>query len=200
MMRAANVFFDTEFGGFLPHQVRLISIGFVSEHNRSLYLELEGVTPEMCSPFVLDSVLPLLNGGPKTSRDDAAVRVRDYLVSFGCAVTLWTDSPGYDAFLLSELVAGVRKELPEIRICTPEFDGLSARMHYVNHSEVLFETRQLRRHHALDDAKAMRNGWLAVQRCKPSKIEDAARDPGTLDHFTAAPSAPESETGFRLSE
>lgn len=179
-MAAANVFFDTEFGGFAPDEMQLISIGFVSENNRTLYLELDKVDPRGYSQFCKEVVLPLLDGGPKVAWDDAAARVRDYLCSFGSVVNLWTDSPGYDGTFLAELVASVRAELPEIRICVPEFDGFFARMNYVNRSEALFESRQLRRHHALDDAKAMREGWLAVKRSKPGQIDSVTDDADAL--------------------
>ncbi len=186
----ANVFLDTEFGGFLPDELQLVSIGFVSESDRILYLELDEVDPRSCSQFCRDVVLPLLDAGQKTSRDDAATRARDYLGSFGGAVTLWTDHPGYDVFLLRELLANVGGTLPEIRICVPEFARFIPRMTYLNHVEALFETKQLRRHHALDDARAMRAGWIAVRNTAPSEIRLMSEDADPFDRFTARPPLP----------
>ena len=187
---SANVFLDTEFGGFLPDELQLVSIGFVSETDRSLYLELDEVDPRSCSQFCRDVVLPLLDADQKTARDDAAIRIRDYLGSFGGAVTIWTDHPGYDVFLLRELLANVRGTLPELRICVPEFARFIPRMTYRNHMEALFERKQLRRHHALDDAKAMRAGWIAVRNSAPSEIRMAVEGADPFDRFTVAPPPP----------
>lgn len=63
-----NVFFDTEFTDLL-HPV-LISIGFVAENGRRLYIELRGWTPQECSPFVNEAVLPLL-GDPREQNSAA---------------------------------------------------------------------------------------------------------------------------------
>lgn len=64
-----NVFFDTEFtelivGIGVSSEARLISIGCVAEDGREFYAELSDTWEKgMCSKFVIESVLPLLEGG-----------------------------------------------------------------------------------------------------------------------------------------
>lgn len=147
----------------------------MSEHGHDLYLEVDGFDSTRCSHFVREAVLPLLTG-PKLPRTDAAVRIRDYLQRFGSRVYLWTDAPNYDGWLLSELIADIRHEMPEIRVCVPEFRGNVARLVYGIAIEKAYRNGLLQRHHALDDAKARRAGWRAAKRVAPRQIREAIEE------------------------
>lgn len=161
-----RIFFDTEFTD-LGIKPRLISIGVVSEDGREFYAELTDTwQPEHCSrnPFVLESVLPLLEGGAaRITLTELTLRLGNWLEDFERPVQLATDSLSWDWPWIQEIF-----ETPGT---WPEnLDGkpLLLTMNYLNDYDKFNEAVErafaggLRRHHALDDAKANRLGWIAA--------------------------------------
>ena len=150
-----NVFFDTEFTDLLSPT--LISIGFISGNQRTLYLELQGWTSDECSYFVLEAVLPLLDAPRRLSIAEAATAVATWLNCLDNSVTLICDSQ-IDHELLSELLYVARVPKPQsisgTSVYSPSNEGEVAR-------EQLYAST-LRRHHALDDAKAFFASWEAT--------------------------------------
>ena len=150
-----NVFFDTEFTDLL--NPTLISIGFISETQEALYLELQEWTSDDCSYFVLERVLPLLDASRRVSIVEAASEIAAWINRLDEAVTLTCDS-SIDHSLFSELlfVAKVPKPsaISEAKVYSPSPEGEILR-------EQLYATT-LRRHHALDDAKALLASWQAT--------------------------------------
>jgi hypothetical protein len=60
---AVLIFFDTEFSD-LSIAPRLVSIGLISEDERTFYAELSNTyEPKDCGSFTQETVLPLLQGG-----------------------------------------------------------------------------------------------------------------------------------------
>jgi len=150
------VFLDTEFSDMVHPE--LLSVGLVDEAGRALYVELDDVGPSVCSAFVQAAVLPLLQG-PAVSRARAEELLLEYLAAYqGDDVVLWSDSPAYDVTLLRELF----EVAPPWRVEVPSFEDDRHQTAYYCAVERAF-TAGLRRHHALDDAKAARAGWLALQ-------------------------------------
>lgn len=182
------IFFDTEFTE-LSIAPGLISIGLVSEDgNRVFYAELSDTyQSSQCSDFVREAVLPQLQGGDALmTMRELSVRLVDWLMAFGEQVQFATDSLRWDwpwietifadfgAYLLEDSavwqeiknhphrLAGVARPAnvngrPYLLPQSPEFH-LAV--------EQAFERGLLRRHHALDDAKANRVAWLALQEAK----------------------------------
>lgn len=146
------VFFDTEFTDLM--NPTLISIGFIAEDQATLYVELSGWSPEECSYFVLETVLPLLDATRRLSAAEAAKSITDWLQRQGDSVTLLSDAT-IDAALLERLlrVAGIPMpdNVEEAIEFFPSVDGDIVR-------ENLYDMG-LRRHHALDDAKALLASW-----------------------------------------
>lgn len=158
-----KIFFDTEFHD-LVKAPKLISIGFVSEDARTFYAELSS-TYEVadCSEWVQENVLPLLEGGEALmSRQQLKGRLRDWLEAFGEPVTLVTDSLAWDWPRIQELFPSAKYWPANL-----EQHPILLNMNYLNDLEKFeqgveeaFATGMLRRHHALDDAKANLIGWL----------------------------------------
>lgn len=158
------IFFDTEFTE-LGIDPRLVSIGLISEDGREFYAELSDTyQPKDCSAFAQEAVLPHLEGGEaRMTMDGLTLRLGNWLESFAQPVRLATDSLSWDWPWIQELfcipgtwpanVAGQPLSLYQI-IYSPFFEQVV---------EQAFETHEpkLRRHHALDDAKANRIAWLA---------------------------------------
>ncbi len=147
------VFVDSEFTSLA--EPRLISVGAVAGDAAAFYCELNDWPAEHCSEFVRESVLPLLEGGavPHPEAADAFAR---WIAERAAAspVTIVSDS-GFDRWALADLFG--REDLPA-----------GARWQRVPvDAERLDDSARalgLRRHHALDDARALRHALLGSAR------------------------------------
>lgn len=156
------IFFDTEFTE-LGIDPRLISIGLVSEDGtRTFYAELtDTYQPSDCSDFVREAVLSHLEGGEaRMDMHELTLRLGNWLESFEQPVQLATDSLSWDWPWIQEIF-GIPGTWPEnvegrplILSQSPEFN-LAVEDTYAT---------GLRRHHALDDAKANRLSRLAQEK------------------------------------
>lgn len=155
-----RVFFDTEFSG-LTIDPRLISIGLVDETGETFYAELSDTyTAKDCDPFVREGGLPKLKGGDALmTMRELGERLLAWIENYQEPVTLLTDSMAWDWPWIQEAFykLGCRpKNLvrrPEILSQEPAFNLAVERAYAAG----------LRRHHALDDAKANRLAWLGIQ-------------------------------------
>lgn len=172
------IFFDTEFSE-LGIDPRLISIGLVSDDGtRELYAELSDTyQPKDCSAFVQEAVLPHLQGGDVLmTMDELTLRLGNWIEGFEQPVKLATDSLSWDWPWIQELFY-LPGTWPE------NLDGKPASLFEMVGAQKLEQeveyafrehTPRLRRHHALDDAKANRLAWLACNEAelsKPKRIE-----------------------------
>lgn len=157
------IFFDCEFTelGLAP---RLISIGLVAEDGREFYAELSDTyLPAKCNPFVQEGVLPLLQGGQALmAMNELTLRLGNWLEGFEQPVKLSTDSESWDWPWICEIfeITGTWPENLDRRPFLLAKNYLNDYDQFVNAMEKGF-AGGLRRHHALDDAKANRLGWLA---------------------------------------
>ena len=90
------IFFDTEFTGLIV-DAKLISIGLIDETGeRTFYAELSdtwGIEDCKHEPFVLEAVLPHLEGGAaRMTMAELGQRLSDWLKAFGHPVQMATDS------------------------------------------------------------------------------------------------------------
>lgn len=153
------LFFDTEFSD-LRKDNRLISIGLVDESGeRSFYAELDSTERVELGEFVVAVVLPQLEGGAaRMSMDELRVGLGAWIADFEEPVTLATDSAAWDwpwipyIFENHESWPKNLARRPLILRQEDEFN-LAIEKAFAN---------GLRRHHALDDAKANRLGWIAT--------------------------------------
>lgn len=108
-----RVCFDTEFTDF-SEDAKLISIGLVSEHGDSFYAELtDTYALEDCSDFVLESVLPHLEGGAaQMTFKELQTCLYQWLHDLGNQVTLMTDSIPWDGYWLRQIFDGKHNTLP----------------------------------------------------------------------------------------
>ena len=143
------VYLDTEFTSFRDPQ--LISAGLVCG-DRELYFEVEGIALDICTPFVVDNVLPFLSGNPLN-----AAQISEQMAAFlaPCApeVTFFCDAPQYDVALIKPYIpSNLRWHFARPSFPTPDhFKAFT--------DELQAEIDTLRQHHALDDAKALAKIW-----------------------------------------
>lgn len=158
-----RIFFDTEFTGLIIDP-KLISIGLIDESGeRTFYAELSDTyTVAECGDFCRLAVLPHLEGGEaRMTFAELGQRLTAWLESFGEPVVLATDSISWDWPWIQEIfyetgrwpanVDGKPFLLVDGQI--KDFQGFELAV------ENAF-SQGLRRHHALDDARANRTGWL----------------------------------------
>lgn len=161
-----QVFFDTEFTTIDPHAgyPALISIACVASDGREFYAELTNTwQPGNCSPFVLDTVLPLLEGGEyRMTEAQCALRLKNWIDDLtNSLVILRSDAPIYDWPWIEELFQfygcwpnNLRRKCGVISfhsdIQQQRFDAGLKEYWKINHA---------RRHHALVDARSLLYAW-----------------------------------------
>lgn len=155
------VFLDTEFTDFV--QIDLISIGLVTEDGQEFYAERNDYRREDCSSFVVAEVLPLLNRvpGAKCSSAHLSFRLHEWFASLEEPVTIVFDYT-LDWELLADALQGDNlADLPanlseKLFISHEVLSDAKFREAYENSFEPNWP-----RHHALADARALRNGYLS---------------------------------------
>lgn len=146
------VFVDSEFTSLA--EPRLISLAAVTPDGGSFYTELSDWPREACSEFVRATVLPLLDGDavPHPVAAESFARWLDERAA-AAPVTLVSDS-GFDRWAVADLLG--REDLP------PGCSWLRVPIHY-EQLDAAAQSLALRRHHALDDARALRTVILDEQ-------------------------------------
>jgi DNA polymerase III epsilon subunit-like protein len=159
------VFFDTEFTSINPiNDQALISIGLVTDEGREFYAELSDTWQEsMCSAFVQDNVLPLLEGGDALLLEaQLALQLKEWIEGSGAGeVVLVSDAPQFDWPWVCELFEyhgqwpkNLRRECRRVQFRDERH------MHRFNSGLASFwQTHREKQHHALWDAKALKFAW-----------------------------------------
>lgn len=146
------VFFDTEFTDF-AEDAKLISIGLVTETGDAFYAELSDTyTIEDCSEFVIERVLPLLEGGStRMTFKELQSQLYEWLKSLGEPITLATDSVAWDGYWLREIFNGNR--------ISPTANVLTS---ITNHTPNGQRKITSNCHHALLDAQLLFNNCITA--------------------------------------
>jgi RimJ/RimL family protein N-acetyltransferase len=146
-----RVYLDTEFSSL--HEPELLSVGAVCSDGRSFYAEIAASPMPSCSSFVEATVLPLMEGCGQ-SKVRAAQDLESWLreCAGGRAVEIVSDS-AYDRWALADLWAS--EDLPEKTFWS------KAPVSYADLDRLCADLR-LRRHHALDDALALRRAVQGI--------------------------------------
>lgn len=160
-----RVFFDAEFTQ-LVDSPKLISIAFIDETGtREFYAELSDTWRlDEAGDFARAVVLPLLEGNAAhMTMSTLRISLGDWLKAFNEPVKLATDNIRWDWPWINTIFSE-SDEWPE----TLERLPLPLTINYLNQFDEFEPAVErayasgLRRHHALDDAKAIRLGWLAA--------------------------------------
>ena len=159
-----RVYLDTEFTNFARPQ--LISLGLVAQSGQEFYGESTDFAEDECSDFVLENVLPLLQGGEvAASLDDLRVKLFDWLTTLLSPVEIVADFVG-DIELLLKLLRISTKDMRHCNITQlTVLDGeLVGSESFDNALNDYFTSVDSRRHHALVDARALRGTSLLRHR------------------------------------
>mgnify|MGYP003393194080 CR=1 FL=1 len=164
------IFLDTEFSSFDPYRGEILSIGMVKVNGEELYCELE--YDGVIDPWPQEHIVPFFTG-PQLSREEAVEKIitfvgpdKPYMVAFVAA---------FDAVYLYKLFTtdgslGVDNHpfhwMP-VDFASMLFGAGIDPEHYMSQQSDLFtkwgiDVANYRNHHALDDAKLMREVYLRM--------------------------------------
>lgn len=163
------IFIDTEFTSLDPSIGEILSVGIVKPTGESLYIELEYDGP--VDPWVQRHILPMLTSA-KLSREEAKHQIKKFLGRKNPFAVAYVDN--YDSLYFVKLF-GVGK-LP-FKWMTIDFSSILF-AHGIDPTKMLAtesDAKQLYRslgidlaqytaHHALDDARLLKDAWTALTR------------------------------------
>jgi hypothetical protein len=159
---AMSVFFDTEFTSIEAHEdCCLISIGCVAHDGREFYAELSDTYHHgMCSNFVVDTVLPLLDGGNvRIMEAQLAVRLKEWVEGLGAdEVVFRSDAPVWDwpfVQYIFNFYGMWPKNLRKKCGVAGSFDNDNFAHRYNAGLEDYWKIHGAHRHHALIDARSL---------------------------------------------
>lgn len=161
------IFIDTEFSDLDPYKGELLSVGIVKLNGDELYLEFEHDGES--NDWVKKNIIPTLTAS-KLSREQVAIEIKEFLGDSQPFAVAFIDN--YDVIYLTKLFGA--GNLP-FRWVTIDFatilfaiginpvkfqlDNSGARSFY---KKLGIDMKNYRQHHALDDAKLLRDVWLKV--------------------------------------
>lgn len=171
-----RVFLDTEFTDLVGvvHDPALISIGLVTEDGQSsFYIELtNNYTEDVCSYFVIQNVLPLLDAPPldtfylnlkninaKATTSECRQLLRSWISLLDEQVQVCCDAPNYDWAFLKGILNGdtwPRNLASNVELIYTQEDAFKETL------EEFYRNKTFRRHHALDDAAAIQKTWAKI--------------------------------------
>lgn len=165
------IFFDTEFSSLDPYKGEVLSIGMVKMNGEELYLEIDH--EGSVSPWVEKHILPSLTE-PKVDREEACQWIADFVgkeKSYLLSYVVQYDAPYlYKLFGVGEEHGGKNLPFEWITLDFASFlfalgrdpkSMILERSHNLA-EELGIDTSQYRSHHALDDAKILREIYLRL--------------------------------------
>ncbi len=163
------IFIDTEFSDLDPYKGEILSVGIVKLSGEELYLELEynGESSE----WVAKHILPSLKE-PKVSREVAEIKIREFLGDTLPFAVGFVDN--YDVIYLTKILGAGKLPFRWMTIdlasilfaigVNPvkfQLDSAGARSFY---RKLGIDMKKYRQHHALDDAKLLRDVWIKLNK------------------------------------
>jgi len=162
--RIKLIFFDCEFTD-LTDSASLISAGFITQSGDPFYAALSDYEEDACNDFVKTTVLPLLSL-PPVSTADFLSSLTDWLSNLGGDFLLIADSD-WDQKILTKAFASLGKSIPENWRFqkTPDNFTNGIQRSLFNDEMAAFWLRNpdQKKHHALTDARAIRNAYLRAE-------------------------------------
>ena len=161
------IFFDTEFSGFDVCADELLSVGMVKAGGEELYLEIEH--RGSASAWVRKNVLPLLSG-PRVSRTQAKRKIRAFVGKSSPFIVSYVND--FDAVYLLRLFAPASPPFHWIPIdfasmlfamgVSPESFDWRDKDNFFR--KLGIDRAKYREHHALDDARLLRDVYVKLLR------------------------------------
>ncbi len=161
------IFIDTEFSDLDPYKGELLSVGIVTQAGKELYIELKDIAES--SDWVKKHVLPQLNG-PKFTKKQCIEQIRNFLGKTEPFAIAFVDN--YDVIYLTKLFGAGKLPFKWLTIDFASIlfsqginpvrfkrDASDAKQFYAS---LGIDLKLYRPHHALDDARLLRDVWLKI--------------------------------------
>ncbi len=159
------VFVDTEFSSLDPYVGEILSVGIVKYSGEELYFELE--CEGNIDPWVKDYILPLLQG-EKIPREEGVKRIKEFIGDSKPYMVSYVNQ--FDAIYLYKLTGTNTNPFHWLPI---DFASMLFAFHMDPESyywadksnfykEIGVDHAKYRGHHALDDAKLLREVYLKM--------------------------------------
>lgn len=160
------IFYDSEFSSLNPEKGNLLSIGMVKMNGDELYFELE--YDGEVDPWVKENVVPHLKG-EKISKEEALKRMKKFAGSKTPFLLSYVDN--YDAVYLKKIIGHDKRNIfhwMSVDISSmffalgrnPEDFGDADKNGEFKRLGIDF--KKYREHHALDDAKLLREYYIKI--------------------------------------
>jgi DNA polymerase III epsilon subunit-like protein len=158
------IFYDSEFSSLDPEKGDLLSVAMVKMNGEELYFELEHEGE--VDPWVKDNVMPYLTG-EKIGKEEALERMKKFAGSKTPFLLSYVDN--YDAVYLKKIIGQAKRNIfhwMSIDIASmffavgrnPEDFGDADKNGMFK--ELGIDFSKYREHHALDDAKLLREFYM----------------------------------------
>lgn len=158
------LFFDCEFTD-LSNSASLISAGFITQSGEQFYAELSDYEKDACNDFVRATVLPLLTL-PPISTVDFLSSLTVWLSTLGEDFLFIADSD-WDQKILTRTFASVGQAIPDnwrFQKTPDNFTNGTQRSLFNDEMAAFFLRHPDQKpHHALTDARAIRNAYLRAE-------------------------------------
>ena len=166
-----RVYLDTEFTKFARPQ--LISVALVAESGQEFYGESTDFVRVQCSDFVVENVLPLLQGGEvAASLADLRGKLVDWLATLPSPAEIISDFDGDMELLLHLLRVSVKEigchNIAALTVLDGEFVKSESFDRALDDYFIYVDSR---RHHALVDARALMLAHTATRSCYDGNIK-----------------------------
>jgi DNA polymerase III epsilon subunit-like protein len=167
MFEKEIIFFDTEFTNLNPYKGEILSIGMVKKSGEELYLELE--YDAECSDWVKNNILPTLKK-KKISRENAIKKIKEFVGKNKPIMMAFVNQ--YDTIYLYKLFGGPETPFYWIPI---DFASILFELGYDPEdynarrkifTELGIKIENFNQHNALDDARLLRETYLALKKNK----------------------------------
>lgn len=160
------IFFDTEFSSLDPNKGEILSIGLVKLNSEELYLELE--YQGEVDDWVKKNILPTLKG-PKINRKEAVKRVKQFVGNKKPYIVGYINQD--DVMYWQKLYRSVGVKENGFHLVAIDFAsilfmlGIGPESYYFGDKNNFFKKigidhTKYKKHHALDDAKLLREVYL----------------------------------------
>ncbi len=161
------IFIDTEFSDLDPYKGEILSIGIVKLNGDELYIELE--QPEEVSPWVAKHLIPSMSE-PKLTKQEANQVVREFLGKSMPYAVAFVDN--YDVIYLTKIFGHGKLPFQWMTIdfasvlfalgINPVKFSVEDKGAKAFYKSLGIDTSKYKMHHALDDAKILREAWLKM--------------------------------------
>ncbi len=165
------IFIDTEFTSLDPAIGEILSIAIIKLNGQELYLEIE--TDAVPSAWVAKNILPTLKG-PAVSKHEAIKQIRQFLGHKNPFAIAYVDN--YDSLYAVKLFGEGRLPFKWMTIDFSSIlfaNGINPTKLLATESDAKTFYRSIgidlgkySQHYALDDARLLRDVWLAIEKIK----------------------------------